>query len=109
MALCPEHPKRDQNPKFTPLSETTSIPVCFIWDFPPPGGVVRFLGIARLIFLILCDFSRIILIVLQAATLLLLNIVFTYLSYKLYMEFGWKIYKRVRFNIKLRGKMQTLS
>ena len=47
-------------------------------------------------------------IALQAATLLLLNIVFTYLSYKLYMEFGWKIYKRVRFNIKLRGKMQTL-
>ena len=25
MAFCPEHPKRDQNPKFTPLSETTSI------------------------------------------------------------------------------------
>ena len=37
MALCPEHPKRDQNPKFTPLSETTSIPVCFIWESPPPG------------------------------------------------------------------------
>ena len=26
--LCTEHPKRDQNPKFTPLSERTSIPVC---------------------------------------------------------------------------------
>ena len=38
MALCPEHPKRDQNPKFTPLSETTSIPVCFIWESPPPGS-----------------------------------------------------------------------
>ena len=37
MALCPEHPKRDQNPKFTPLSETTSIPVCFIWESPPQG------------------------------------------------------------------------
>ena len=37
MALCPEHPKRDQNPKFTPLSETTSIPVCFIWESPPRG------------------------------------------------------------------------
>ena len=59
--------------------------------------------------ILLCDFNRIIMIALQAATLLLLNIVFTYLSYKLYMEFGWKIYKRVRFNIKLRGKMQTLS
>ena len=35
MALCPEHPKRDQNPKFTPLSETTSIPVCFIYESPP--------------------------------------------------------------------------
>ena len=38
LALCPEHPKRDQNPKFTPLSETTSIPVCFIYEFPPPPG-----------------------------------------------------------------------
>ena len=37
LALCPEHPKRDQNPKFTPLSETTSIPVCFIYESPPPG------------------------------------------------------------------------
>ena len=39
LALCPEHPKRDQNPKFTPLSETTSIPVCFIWESSPhhPG------------------------------------------------------------------------
>ena len=36
LALCPEHPKRDQNPKFTPLSETTSIPVSFIWESPPP-------------------------------------------------------------------------
>ena len=36
--LCPEYPKRDQNPKFTPLSETTSVPVCFIWGFPPPPG-----------------------------------------------------------------------
>ena len=35
LALCPEHPNRDQNPKFTPLSETTSIPVCFIWESPP--------------------------------------------------------------------------
>ena len=39
LALCPEHPKRDQNPKFTPLSETTSIPVCFIWESPPPGSL----------------------------------------------------------------------
>ena len=37
LALCPEHPKRDQNPKFTPLSETTSIPVCFIWESLPRG------------------------------------------------------------------------
>ena len=42
MALCPEHPERDQNPKFTPLNETTSIPVFFIWDSPPPpGGLQR--------------------------------------------------------------------
>ena len=38
MTVCPEHPKRDQNPKFTPLSETTSIPVHFIWESPPPHG-----------------------------------------------------------------------
>ena len=30
----------NQNPKFTPLSETTSIPPLFIWESPPPppGG-----------------------------------------------------------------------
>ena len=31
MAFCPEHPEWDQNPKFIPLSETTSIPTPFIW------------------------------------------------------------------------------
>ena len=36
LALCPERPKRDQNPKFTPLSETMSIPICFICESPPP-------------------------------------------------------------------------
>ena len=35
MVFCPEHPKRDQNLKFTPLSETTSIPAPFIWESPP--------------------------------------------------------------------------
>ena len=35
MAFFPERPKCDQNPKFTPLSETTSIPASFIWDSPP--------------------------------------------------------------------------
>ena len=30
MVFCPEHPKWDQNPKFTPLSEMTSIPTIFI-------------------------------------------------------------------------------
>ena len=30
MTFCPEHP-----PKFTPLSETTSIPAAFIWESPP--------------------------------------------------------------------------
>ena len=34
MAFCPEHPKWDQNPKFTPLSETTSIPTPFICGVP---------------------------------------------------------------------------
>ena len=29
MAFYPEHPKWDQNQKFTPLSEATSIPVTF--------------------------------------------------------------------------------
>ena len=38
MVFCPEHPKRDQNLKFTPLSETTSIPAPFIWESPPPQG-----------------------------------------------------------------------
>ena len=39
MAFDPEHPKWDQNPKFTPLRETTSIPAPFIWESPPlPSG-----------------------------------------------------------------------
>ena len=42
MAFCPEHLKWDQNPKFTPLSETTSIPAPFIWEFPPPGIIRTF-------------------------------------------------------------------
>ena len=36
MAFCPEHPKWDQNPKFTPLSKITSIPTTFICGVPPP-------------------------------------------------------------------------
>ena len=38
MAFCAEHPKCDQNPKFTPLSETTSIPTPFICGVPPAPG-----------------------------------------------------------------------
>ena len=37
MVFCPEHAKQHQNLKFTPLSETTSIPAPFIWEPPPPG------------------------------------------------------------------------
>ena len=40
MAFCPEHPKWDQNPKLTTLSETTSIPAPLIWS-PPPAQVVK--------------------------------------------------------------------
>ena len=36
MGFCPEHPKWDQNPKFTPPSEMTSTPTCFICRVPPP-------------------------------------------------------------------------
>ena len=39
IAFCPEHPKWDQNPKFTPLSEATSIPTPFICGFPPPRSL----------------------------------------------------------------------
>ena len=39
LAFLPENPKRDQNLQFTPLSETTSIPVTFIWETPPPPGM----------------------------------------------------------------------
>ena len=38
MPFCPEHPKWYQNPKFTPLSETTSIATPFICRVPPPPG-----------------------------------------------------------------------
>ena len=47
MAVCPEHPKWDKKPKFTPLSETTSIPP-LSYGIPrspphpdPPGGGVK--------------------------------------------------------------------
>ena len=40
MVVCPENPKQDQNLKFSPLSETTSIPSPFhIRSLPPPPGV----------------------------------------------------------------------
>ena len=39
-AFYPEHPEREQNPKFTPLSETTSIPTTFICGVPSPGCIV---------------------------------------------------------------------
>ena len=37
MAVCPEHPMWGQNPIFTPLRETTSIPTPFICGVHPPG------------------------------------------------------------------------
>ena len=42
VAFPPENLKRDQNLQFTPLSETTSIPITFIWESaspPPPPGL----------------------------------------------------------------------
>ena len=36
MAFCEEHPKWGRNPKFTPLSKTTSIPIPFICGVSPP-------------------------------------------------------------------------
>ena len=43
MAFNPERPNRDQNPKFTLLSETSSIPAPFLRESippPPPGGAM---------------------------------------------------------------------
>ena len=39
MAFWPEHPEWAQNPIFTPLSETTSIPTPFICGVPSPPGL----------------------------------------------------------------------
>ena len=53
MAFCSEHPKWDQNPKFTPLSETTSIPTPFICGVPPPPGKLNkpaFYGESSIVF-----------------------------------------------------------
>ena len=47
MVFCPEHPKQDQNLKFTALSETTSIPALFIWESPPPRRGTDFYTILR--------------------------------------------------------------
>ena len=46
MAFCPEHTKWDQNLKFTPLSETTSIPTPFVCRVSPlpPGNLSQFWG-----------------------------------------------------------------
>ena len=43
MAFCPEHPKWDQHPKFTPLSEMMSIRTTFIRGVPPhpPWGMTH--------------------------------------------------------------------
>ena len=37
MVFCPEHPKGDQNLKFTPLSEMMGIPAPFMWENPTPN------------------------------------------------------------------------
>ena len=47
MAFYPEHPKWDQNPKFAPLSETTSIPAPFIWE--SPETLLSFVGVFALL------------------------------------------------------------
>ena len=38
MTLRPKHFKRDHSLHFTPLSETMSISITFIWEFPPGWG-----------------------------------------------------------------------
>ena len=53
LALCLEHPKGHQNPKFTPLSETTSIAVFFIWESlpsPPPPPRAYYLSRKQIAF-----------------------------------------------------------
>ena len=50
MVFCPEHPKGDQNPKFIPLNETTSIPALFIWGPPPPGIGILWWELITLVF-----------------------------------------------------------
>ena len=44
MVVCPENPKQDQNLKFSPLSETTSIPSPFHIRSPPPPPRGRLSG-----------------------------------------------------------------
>eukprot|EP00795_Rhopilema_esculentum_P014509 gene14509-5569_t len=47
--------------------------------------------------------------IIDSIGLFILNIIFTWLAIKLYGEYGWKIYKRVRFNIRLRGKYDAIQ
>ena len=54
MAFCPEHPKLDQNSKFTTLSETRSIPTPLIWGVSPPGeqlSCIRVIAFSQAFFL----------------------------------------------------------
>ncbi|XP_066912355.1 uncharacterized protein [Clytia hemisphaerica] len=44
-----------------------------------------------------------ILVIVNCVVLIMLNIIFTYLAHQLFIEYGWKIYKRVRFNVRLRA------
>ena len=49
MVFCPEHAKGDQNLKFTPLSEMTSIAAPLIWESspsPPPTPAGWIAGIS---------------------------------------------------------------
>ena len=43
--VFPKHPKCDKNPKFTPLSETTSIPNPFMGGVHPPGAILPLLSL----------------------------------------------------------------
>ena len=57
IAFCPEHPNCDKNPKFTFLSETTSIPAFFICE-PLPSPLPW--GLNALGMEIKCCFQRIV-------------------------------------------------
>lgn len=44
----------------------------------------------------------------QICVMILSTIIFVFLAYKLYLEFGWHIYKKIGADLAMRGRLRRL-